>query len=172
MDNFWIWVILLVGAWVLEAVGSAAKKRKRPPSPRVPPSAPPARRQPAPRSPARQPARGKVYLPEPVTERRAQAERVVVEVPVARFPRSREPESTEPIEGVTAEVEAAEARVPAESVEPQHVRALEKYGAAEVDSAAPAPKRNRFNLRPASMREAVLWTEILGRPKGGGGGGW
>lgn len=158
MDNFWIWVVLLVIAWVVEAVGSAAKKRKRP-------APPEARPRPAPRPRPRQPAPRKVYLPEPVTEPRVEAERVVLEAPVARFPRTREPESTEPIEGVTAEVETAEARVAPESVQPQHVRALEKYGSAAVESVAPVSKRRRFSLRPASVREAVLWMEILGRPK-------
>ncbi|HXF95695.1 MAG TPA: hypothetical protein VNI61_06290, partial [Gemmatimonadales bacterium] len=106
------------------------------------------------------PPPAKVYLPQPVPGAPPEQEGIVIEIPVERAPRPRQIESVAPAEGVTAEVESLEA------LEPQHVRALEKYGPAAAEPAAPKIARRRFVLRPSTLRDAVVWTEILGRPKG------
>jgi hypothetical protein len=89
-------------------------------------------------------------------------ERYRDEVPVTRAPRPRVFESTEPLEGVSAEVLVPE--VDAQPTGAQHLRALQKYGR----SAPPARRRaRRFPRRRTKLREAIIWMEILGPPKGG-----
>ena len=90
----------------------------------------------------------------------------MVEVPVARppVPRRLEPEATESIEGVSAEVDRAEA--PAEATDAQHVRAKAKYGPSAPAEVTRGPARRRLVLGRVNIRDAVLWAEILGRPKG------
>ncbi len=92
----------------------------------------------------------------------------------------------EPLERIS-EVEArslesvepvAEApRRPIDIVEPRSLETLEPAGAAtherfhELYIGAPQPARKvvrklRLGLRPSSVREGILWREVLGPPKG------
>jgi hypothetical protein len=163
--DFWVWVVIVFVAWALEALANARKKKRQPPRPPQPPERPAPRpvpqRQPAPRrtgpviihAPPERPR-----LPDREWRRETEGEQEEpfrLEVPVARPPRPRELEPTAPIEGISAEV-----------LYPQHVRALEKYGL------VPAQPRTRGHPRQpprrfANLREAVIWMEILGPPKGG-----
>lgn len=91
--------------------------------------------------------------------------------PLERIPEveARSLESVEPI---------AEARPhPSGTVEPRSLEALEPAGAAtherfhELYIAAPQPSRKpvrrlRLGLRLSSVREGILWREVLGPPKG------
>ncbi|HEX9704337.1 MAG TPA: hypothetical protein VGA20_03755, partial [Gemmatimonadales bacterium] len=78
--DFWVWVAILVIAWLIEAVASAAKKKRQPPE-----EAPP-RPSPAPH---------KIYLPDLLSDPRAEeaeTEQFVFEVPVRRPRRPRDAE--------------------------------------------------------------------------------
>ena len=172
--DFWVWVVILFVAWALEALATAAKKRREGPPARGRPSSPP-QRLPSPQPPQRRPV---ARRPAPVIIHRPDEprgpvggepdfsseteERYRVEVPVKRAPRPRVLESTEPREGVSAEVLVPEVAAPPTGA--QHLRALEKYGR----SAPPARRRaRRLPRRLMKLRDAIIWMEILGPPKGG-----
>jgi hypothetical protein len=167
--DFWVWVVILIVAWALEAVaGLAKKKRALPPEDRPPvPRRPPVQRRPPPTPrPPLPDARSEplvIRRPRPVEvngEDRESA--ILIEVPVRRPPRRpRDLESIEPLEGISAEVTRSEEA--AEATEPQHVRALEKYGPATVRDSR---SKRLSSRRMARIREAVIWMELLGPPKG------
>jgi hypothetical protein len=142
--DLWVWIAIFIAAWLLEALSAAAKNKRRQQQPQQPLA-----RRPAP--PAAAPSR-----PPPI-----------VEVPVARPPRPREAEATAAAEGVSAEAEVVEAAP--ESTDASHARVVEKYRAPAVGEIggpeAPARARGRLVLRPATVRDAVVWREILGPPK-------
>ena len=147
--DFWVWIVILVIAWLLEALGSQMKKKRE----------------------------RKVFLPDALVElsdalveRRDEEEPpLLIEVPVRRTAqRPRDEEVAEkPLEGVSAEVVDRAEATTSESAEPQHVRAMGKYGPSQVAAVERVAPRRRLVLRPATLRDAVLWTEILGRPRGG-----
>ena len=165
--DFWIWVLVLAIVWLFEELVKAGKKKKR-----LPPAAPrpgveraPARRPP----PLRRapPPRPLPPPPEPQGDVEAEDE-LVFEVPVLRAPRAprrREPEPVESFEGVSAEVERP--APPPEATEAQHRRATQKYGPTTRAEVTAGRARRWLALGHGTIRDAIVWAEILGRPKGG-----
>ena len=161
--DFWVWLVILFVAWALEALAGAAKKKKQTPPeerPTIPRRPPVQRRPPAPLRPSSSPRptpRAEPFIIRvPRSEEDTEAP-ILLEIPVDRAPRPRDLESTEAREGVSAEVTRAEDT--RESTEPQHVRALAKYGPGASQSRRASPRVMR-------LRQAVIWMELLGPPKG------
>jgi hypothetical protein len=161
--DLWVWIAIFIVAWLLEALASAAKKKRqqeqqppRPPRPQGPPA-----RRPSPVLRPSPPPRRPVTVLSP-----RDAPPLVFAVPVERRLRARDPEPTSAIEGISAELEVVEP--PPESTDASHRRVTEKYRAPVVGEIG-GPERQRtqarFVLRPRTVREAIVWMEILGRPK-------
>jgi hypothetical protein len=148
--ELWVWIAVFIVAWLLEALASAAKKNRQRQQPRPPLREPPRA---APRVPPR------VDTPPPPAQARRAPPRRAREPFVIR-----QPEGT--LEGVSAEQDVAPPE--AESTEPTHLRATGKYGPAapgEIGAPESARRRPRLDLRRGSLRQAVIWREVLGQPK-------
>ena len=149
--DIWIWIAIFIVAWLLEALSSAAKKRREAPPRRVPSSPPPSPR------PAPQP----------------EVERITFEVPVprpsrapreARIPRPREWEPAESLEGVSAEVERAAPQPEPTVVEHLGLRHRELV-AGEIGAPSRPRAPRRFSFHPRRLRDAIVLMELLGPPK-------
>lgn len=157
--DIWVWIALFIVAWLIETVATAAKNRQRAQERARGTGGPPARQ----RAPGRRP---RPPAPEPSARpsgrpRRTAPEPLVFEIPYPGRPRG--PESAPRLEGVSAEVERPAPAL--ESLEVEHHRVAERLDYENAATEGHVTKRRRLG-RPASWREAVVWREILGRPKG------
>jgi hypothetical protein len=154
--DLWVWIAVFVAAWLLEALAGAAKKRRQTPPQRsrqrsVPGGPPTPVRRSEPRPVVQRPVPRRepplvVYLPEPESGRARRGAAVSAE-------------------GVSAELPVSTPA--AESTTPPHRRVVGTYGPgvpAEIGTARQT-RPHRFALRPATLRDAVVWAEILGPPR-------
>jgi hypothetical protein len=144
----------------------AGRKKKRHAAPRPPPPRTAARR---PTMPAGSPSATAVRTRRPASPpgRRKTLEETLLELLGQQLP---EPVPPAELEGhATEAVPEPEART-LESVEmsseARHARFHERYVAAVPPPKAAEPPRLRLSANPRSLREAVIWKAVLGRPKG------
>lgn len=147
--DIWVWISVFILAWLLEALASAARKRQQ---------------QQQRQQRLRVPARGAQSVARPVVSRgSARPSSTVPKTPRAPLV-VQLPPTARSREGVSAEELVA--APPPESTHPAHMRVQEKYGLAPTGDQAPGAHRARHRLarRPGTLRDAVVWSEILGRP--------